>query len=567
MRTLLVVTVPRVSARPVRSTGGPYGQTRPGTNNVGRLTLADALQSTGDMSKHGRFLLWSSVGVLACAVACAAPDPDLDRDALPDAAPSDDGDSGDDVDSLGATVARFDPPIIIAGSALPLLAGKVPSKIVAFRHRQVSGQTSWQQVPVQIDERAIVDFGLRPEVSPPAGTIGTVYGTAPVGLTALQYTDPNTFVGRDPDPRFDANDELVLMLADTGSKVDPGAAEPAGVVRGSGVEVKLIDPTGGPGNQRWIYLFVSAGALASDAGADYVGYDFKLVSGAYRATYRRGNGPNPETSVVTGGTYQARFVDRWMDADWRIISGASVGPDLLDGLKARFAFTTCGRSNVTFSGIDTLSQAEGAFIANIDGPVRAIRAVIGANSGTYTQRTNTFYRNREDVVTDLRVHPIPGLVEHLDFTTAATGMTYRSSETPDGRVIDGMPDTVSAKLPSWEVVSGTQGTMMFTADIATTAAFPGGVAGVADQILFDDLNSPIEQCWGDNHFLGAAGFQIATDIPNTDPFRGPAKTFQINRAIRFGDAVGPAVDVGADAAAWSAQVRAPVQSTSSRFQP
>ncbi len=521
------------------------------------------------MLKHARFTLLSTVGVVACAVACASPE--LDQDLVPDGgAPSGDGvdggaDTGADGGDPETSEARFDPPVVIPGSALPPLMGKAPSGIVGFRRHSVNGQPSWQQVPVQIDERSVVDFGLRPELAPPAGVTGTVYGTAPVGLTALQYSDPNTFVGRDPNRAFDANDELVIMLADSGGKVGTDAAEPAGVVAGSGVEVKLVDPTGPAGNEQWIYLFVSAGGLAPDAGADYVRYEFKLASGAYKSTYRRGNGPNSETSVVTAGSYQAHFNDRWMDADWRITSGGSTGPDLLDGLKARFSFTTCGRSNVTFSGIDTPSQAEGAFIANIDGPVRAIRSFIGANSGTYTQRTNTFYRNRQDIVTDLRVHPIPGIVEHLDFSAAASGMTYRSSTAPAGHLVDGTPDTVSATLPSWEVVSGTQGTMMFAADIKTSIA--GGLSSVTDQILLDKLNSPIEQCWGDGHFLGAAGFEIATDLPNTDPFLGAAETFQIKRAVRFGGAVASAVDLGADASAWSAQVRQPVHSTASLFQP
>ena len=59
---------------------------------------------------------------------------------------------------------------------------------------------------------------------------------------------------------------------------------------------------------------------------------------------------------------------------------------MLDGHKAHFWFSICARSNATFA------YAEGAFIANIDGPIRAIRSYIGANSGLKTQRTEIFYR-------------------------------------------------------------------------------------------------------------------------------------------------------------------------------
>ncbi len=38
----------------------------------------------------------------------------------------------------------------------------------------------------------------------------------------------------------------------------------------------------------------------------------------------------------------------------------------------------------------TFSAAEGAFIVNKSGPVRALRAYIGANSGPYTGRLHVF---------------------------------------------------------------------------------------------------------------------------------------------------------------------------------
>ena len=57
---------------------------------------------------------------------------------------------------------------------------------------------------------------------------------------------------------------------------------------------------------------------------------------------------------------------------------------------------------------DTFNDAEGAFIANKSGPVRAIRSYIGANSGPLTVRQHVFYERREDITTYLRVHAIPG---------------------------------------------------------------------------------------------------------------------------------------------------------------
>ena len=51
------------------------------------------------------------------------------------------------------------------------------------------------------------------------------------------------------------------------------------------------------------------GGLDPSAGRDYVRYGFALTSRAYKTTYQRATGPNPETSTVTTDVYQAGFTD------------------------------------------------------------------------------------------------------------------------------------------------------------------------------------------------------------------------------------------------------------------
>ena len=148
-----------------------------------------------------------------------------------------------------------------------------------------------------------------------------MYGTTPIGVTSLQYADPNTFVGADPDPTFDADDELVFMSTDAGGKPRPDdPVEPVGVVPGSGVQVLVEDPID-EGKRGWLYLFRSGGTLEPSAGADYVDYDFNLTSGNYKTTYKRADGPNPETSIVTTPNYRIGFTDRWIENQWRIDAG------------------------------------------------------------------------------------------------------------------------------------------------------------------------------------------------------------------------------------------------------
>ena len=154
----------------------------------------------------------------------------------------------------------------------------------------------------------------------------------------------------------------------------------------------------------------------------------------------------------------------------------------------------CGRSNATFA------DEEGAFVANIDGPVRAIRSYVGANSGPLTQRTHLMYRDSIDVVTDLRVHDIPAIMDFLDFSAAATGhdlpeldhagrghhrrrrrrRVHRRAHVGGGRRAPG-PGPAPATRSS------------------TDAA---GVAAGMSWFYRDQTTPPEQQCWGDGSFLG-----------------------------------------------------------------
>ena len=449
------------------------------------------------------------------------------------------------------TVARPDAPLVLTGADLPGLVGTAPGDIVAFRHRWVNDAPEWQQVPVQVDERKVVGFGQFPANNTTPGVAGTVYGNGTGSVTALQYADANTFVGADSNAAFDADDELVFMVADAGGKARAGeAAAPAGVVPGSGVAVQLDDPLGDD-DQGWMYLFKST-TLDPAAGKDYVDYDFALTSGNYKTTYRRNTGPNPETSSVTTANYRIGYSDRWYEDDWRITAGGASGVDVLDGIKNRFALSTCGRSNLTFA------TAEGAFVANIDGPVRGIRSYVGANSGPLTQRTHLMYRDREDVVTDLRVHAIPGIMGHTDLSAAARGMTYRNSTATGGVAVDGNPDAIGTTVPQWHLTTGPQGSIM-EADALDTTIIPAGgtIDDVADGFYIDDDDTTVDQCWGDPDFLGTHGTSFVTAIPNTDPAAGTAATFRAYGSTRFA-APGATAE---QAATWATAWRTPLQTS------
>lgn len=448
----------------------------------------------------------------------------------------------------GSTLGRRDAPQVLTGADVPGLVGLAPSTVVGFAYIWVDGVPEWRQIPVQIDERKVVGFGTQPSSNTTPGTVGTVYGSGTGSITQLQYTDPNTWVGPDSNAAFDADDELVFMTGDAGGERDAGSADPAGVVPGSGVRVTLTDPADAA-KEASVYLFRSAGALVPSAGKDYVDYDFVLTSGDYKTTYKRRTGPNPETSKVTTANYEIQYTDRWYETAWKLNSATSTGVDILDGVKNQFATNFCGRSNATFA------SEEGAFVANIDGPVRGIRSYVGANSGPLTQRTHLMYRDQEVVVTDLRVHSIPGVMDYLDFSSAAVGMTYQSESVPGGVVIDGVDDAIPTTPSNWEVVSGAQGMVMVNVD------YQSSIDDFDSKIewYYEDKTAPTDaQCWGDSSLYGAAGPWIVGGIDNTDPAGGAYETLKGVRTIVFsGQPAAPDL-IDEAATAWSGHLANPV---------
>ena len=311
----------------------------------------------------------------------------------------------------GCTLGRPTDPVVIKGSDVPALQSVAAGDVVAF-----SWVDGWVQVAVQVDERKQVD-------------LGTVYNSAANGFVTTVYADANTFTGADANANVDADDEIAFRAVDAGLEAPGDATSPAGTVAGSGVKLGLSTFIDGQTKKAWIYLFKRSGTLSPGAGKDFVDYNFNLLSGNYKTTYKLQDGPNPENSTVTTPYYSDHFSDRWLNDELRITTPGSSGADILDRAKPQFAPGNCGRTE------DTFNDAEGAFIANKNGPVRAIRSYIGANSGPLTQREHIFYERRQDIRTFLRVHAIPGIMDYFDYSPAASGMTYKNNVNTGG--VDG----------------------------------------------------------------------------------------------------------------------------------
>jgi hypothetical protein len=412
-----------------------------------------------------------------------------------------------------STLSREHDPVVLEGASLPTLAGGPVGAIVAFRYEEGAG--GWQQIPVQVDERKLVDFGV-------------VYNLAPIGITTMAYADATTYTGPDPDPGFDADDELVFMSGDVGGRA---TGLPGGVLPETGLEVAVTDPIdGGIG---WAYLFLTDGTLWPDAGRDDVTYTFDLLAGTYIPDYNTLTGPNPEDSTAVTDHYRVHFSDRWIRDEMNVYAGGAGGDDILDRHKNLFAPGNCTRTE------DTFSAGEGAFVTNRDGPIRGIRSYLGANSGPLTQREHLFYARREDVSTFLRVHAISGVMDLFDYSPAATGMVYFNDLNLSGVDVDGVPDVVTPGALTWEMVTGLQGTLIMPGTVVTD------IPGFAYTSYYsDDRRTPVTQCTGDAFEYATSGLWVDQPIPNTDPNLGAAYIMTARRTVYY-DAPDQTTDLAA----------------------
>lgn len=448
-------------------------------------------------------------------------------------------------------VTRAADPVVLTGADTPTLIGRAPTRIVALRWTGAA----WQRRQVQVDERAVVNFARIYGILNAPTT--AFYNSRPGLVDQLVYTAGNTWTGTDPDRTVDADDEIAFMARDGGVRAT-GAPLPPGVTAGSGLEVRITDPLVAD-SESFLYLFErgTTGVLPGGAGPRYGTYTFKLLSGSYKTTYSRFAGPNPEDSRFRSASYTRHFSDRWLsDAITVTASGAS-GVDILDRAKALFAPTVCGRSEDTFDATGPNGTAEGVFIVNKNGPVRSIRSYLGANSGPNTERTHIFYDRREDVITDLRVHAIPSIMDLMDYSPAASGMTYRNSRNPTGVTIDGTPDVLTAGETGWEQVTGPQGTVTHIGDLV--ASF----ARTVTSYYLDDTTPSDPQCTGDAFAMGTSGAYVTSSLPCTDPAQGCTATLQGRRTTYYDGPGGTA----ASAAAHRAEVSNPVVATATAWTP
>jgi hypothetical protein len=402
-------------------------------------------------------------------------------------------------------------------------------------------------------------------------------------------SDPNDPIAhyastvQDPVSGFDDDDEIAFMYSDAGSQAlsltlpaDPDLDASYGLQQVALVDPLSKDPTG----TRFVYIGVKkAGATNKwfghnhyvnyhrDANADQWidRYFFKDDDPQKLGTSNTGYGPNHHGKVAPGTGYYGnpsacrgsgadrlcdstdrfprdgvtvttdqyvwRATGRWMVREISVAQPGQpglYGPDLIDRWKGR-AFQQSPDSSVSLVGFEDEQvnwEANSALLGERCGPVRCMREVWGADSGTNVTKTETFYRNAVSYRYHIRVHPIPpdGLYTSWDYNRSAMlptaaearqgvkGGRYYTVLRPQGVPIDGVNDDVGQvdsafgkpaffdfpdatfnpplAFDSWEQVSGkgNYGSLVYTFELkgATSLTNPLVVPYYRDDACLDD---------------------------------------------------------------------------------
>ncbi len=346
------------------------------------------------------------------------------------------------------------------------------------------GLHRYVEVPVQVDERfpyflanARSDFGFY------SGTdeeLTYAWDTENWKKTAgdcfAQYP-PGEGATPDPVPGLDDDDEITFMASDAGSQAPSDAAPPPGATS-DGYDIALLDQFA-PDQQKHVYLFLTATGPSFDADNGYVNYQRHANADEWvdrnnwadddtekLGSSNTGYGPNLEGSVcnadgtvrastdrfprdgvtVTTAKYKWTATGRWMIRGMQVAKpnkAGSYGPDLIDRWKGR-AFQQSPDSTVSLVGFEDEQvnwEANATLLGELAGPVRAIREVWGADSGTNVTKIETFYRDKITYRYHVRVHPIPadGLYTSWDYNHDQV-QTYYNEALTDGVPIDGKSD-------------------------------------------------------------------------------------------------------------------------------
>jgi len=354
------------------------------------------------------------------------------------------------------------------------------------------GEEAWKKMFGSCTAR----YGTAAEVAA-AATGAAPFVTFGPQETAADYTAAMA----DPAVGLDDDDEIALQARDAGPMAPSGTPAPVGTAaalppQGSvagGQTVAVVDPTN-PAATKYLYLFLQPGGSTfthenseikhvRDANADELidqysftddsveklgssnsGYGANLPGSVCRTATKAGaNSTDPrrfadgvarpsvdrfprDGMTISTPTYSLYASGRWMVRGYQVAKPGqpgTYGPDLIDRWKGR-AFQQSPDSTISLVGFEDEQvnwEGNASLLGWRAGPVRVIREIWGADSGTNVTKTETYYRDADVYRYRVRVHPIPsdGLYTSWDYNDDVAALYYNPAR-PNGVPIDGRND-------------------------------------------------------------------------------------------------------------------------------
>ncbi len=285
------------------------------------------------------------------------------------------------VEAQSLAAGREYEPVVIEGGWLDLFvqtADITKTRLYKFENGQLV------PMPFQIDKRRKVNLGhnLRVPRDAPACEFGYFPELNPLGS---------------PDP-FQSNllhseDEIVFMLKDAGSS----RASAYDWVTGAVARYEIVLRDERTGAKRYVYAFRWTGTPPAPSATDYVTYQADQNPPICQPEARAcGTAESVATELPGLTTNRVHFGGGWITDGFQVKNGATPYNDLL----GRFEYNTEGDSengftvNCNFLGVP------------LDGTIRIVRGVIGAESGALTSKYEYIYPTQLVSRVNLRVHEL-----------------------------------------------------------------------------------------------------------------------------------------------------------------
>lgn len=430
------------------------------------------------------------------------------------------------------------------------------------------GQESWKRLfPSPLVDPAPAKGGCNARFATSLDEVKAAINAGLITLGAGETAKDYLSSMQDPQKWFDTDDQLSFMASDAGPAAPTGAPPPPNA--SDGQTVTVTDPVSG--NARYVYLFTKPGGSRFNASNGYVHmtpnldaapwidrYSFAKGSPKAIGLSNTGYGPNlPEwvcrtapgnegdypagtaarastdanprdDFTITTPKYQINTAGRWLVNGLRVTKPGTTGdfgPNIITRWKGR-AFQQTPDSDVSLVGFEDEQvnwEMNSSLLGWRQGPVRAIREVWGADSGTNVTKTEFYYRNADVFNYHLRVHPIPpdGLYTDWDYRPGVA-TTYYNLKSSNGVPVDGQPDNVGevdqvagkkvetnacdptfaicSSVNSPEEVAGNGFGLVYQFELTGTTAAAGNVAILPyyrDDACFDDGtgDAPVQRPW------------------------------------------------------------------------